>query len=446
MALKVQRNSLWTHNTNNIGHLGLHSETRNLTIAKNTCVEKHFGVLITALKSSEKQNIRIMSGNRRDLEQSLLALSQRMREINQSRLSLPASRNTSFSPRDSRSISDGSTFSFSSSRTSVSSFNSFSKYIGRRLSPVKGKRKSRKSIEIDQHEEEGKKRERKIATVSPPDIEKLREMSDKPSEFAEKSKFSLQELQERIAARKSYVCITPFPDLPADTDTANKEDSSSVSTDDSVSSSKSSLRVRKKSKPRKKSSRESVEDVPVHEPESPRNNPHARMIALQKLQMETQRKAALIEKQRLELIKKNRKEVTESFRYSHAIEQFLKSKRQNSKISMSDVPDEIEYDAEGREIHRLGPSVLTVINVDDMDHVTSVTVRRRRHTTSSLGEKRPSFYRTKSRKSIASIYHPLPEIKKESHLNPMESSVSTKKLFPNERLPTVAEDQLVVVA
>lgn len=312
---------------------------------------------------------------------------------------------------------------------------------------MKGKRKSRKSIEInDQHEEEGKKRERKRAVVSPPDLEKLHEMSDKSSEFAEKSKFSLQELQERISSRKSCVRITPFPDLPADTETPNKEDSSSVSTDDSVSTSRRSIRVRKKSKPRKKSSRESVEEISVHEPETPRNNPHARMIALQKLQMETQRRAALIEKEKLELMKKNRKEVTESFRYSHAVEQFLKSKRQNSKISMSEVPDEIEYDAEGREIRRLGPSVLAVINVDDMDYVTSVTVRRRRHTTSSLGEKRPSFYRTKSRKSIASIYHPLPEINKESQSNPIEHSVSTKKLLPKDPLPPVVEDQVVVAA
>lgn len=443
MALKLHRNTIWTHNTNNIGHLGLHSETKNLTLAKNTSVKKHFGVLITALKTSEKQNFRIMSGNRRELEQSLLALTQRMREINASRLSVPAMRKTSTSSRDSRSVSDVSTFSFSSSNSSATSYNSFSKYIGRRLSPVKGKRKSRVSLEKDtvdndKQEEDGKKRERRLATISPPNIVELQKMTEDPNEFAEKANFSLPELQDRVFLRKSSVRITPFPDLPVESENTNREESSSTVSGDHGSTPRRS--VRKKSKVGKKYSKGSMEDIHVQEPETTRNNPHARMIALQKLQMEAQKRAALIEKQRQELIKKNRKEVTECFRYSHAVEQFLKSKRQNSKISMSDVPDEVEYDDQGREIRHLGPSVLAVINVDDMDYVTSVTVRRRRHTTSGLGEKRPSFYRSKSRKSIASIYHPLPSISKES--KPTEQS--TKKLISKDSLPPLAEEQVVV--
>lgn len=444
MSLKVHRNPVWTHNTNNIGHLRLHSETKNLTIAKNTSVKRHFGVLITALNNSEKKNFRIMSGNRRELEQSLLALSQRMREINPSRLSVPSIRKNSVSPRDSRSVSDSSSYSFSSS-SSVTSYNSFSKYVGRRLSPVKGKRKSRHSTQkgmtdSEKSEEDGTKRERRLATISPPDIAELQNMSDNPTEFAEKTRFSLPELQERISSRKSYVQITPFPDLPTEPEQTHKEETSSAVTEDNVGTPRRSQR--KRSKASKRSSKGSMEEIPVQEPESPRNNPHARMIALQKLQMETQRRAALIEKQKRELMKKNRKEVTECFRYSHAVEQFLKSKRQNSKISMSDVPDEVEYDEEGREIRRLGPSVLAVINVDDMDYITSVTVRRRRHTTSGLGEKRPSFYRTKSRKSIASIYHPLPSINSETKTNSNDQTLSPKKLLPKDELPPLVEEHV----
>ncbi|XP_061173249.1 uncharacterized protein LOC133182421 [Saccostrea echinata] len=442
MALNVHRNTLWTHNTNNIGHLGLHSETRNLTSTRNTCAKKHFGVLITALNNSEKQNFRIMSGHRRELEQSLLALSQRMREINESRFSPPASRKTSFPQKDSRSVSDASTFSFGSSRSSVSSYNSFSKYIGRRLSPVKGKRKSRNSIDTENNKpENGEKRERRFATISPPDIGELQKMSENSSELAEKSNFSLTDLQERVTLRKSCVRITPFPDLPPDIENTDKEETSSISFDETGSTTTPRRSTRKRSKARKKSSKGSIEEAPIHEQETTRNNPHARMIALQKLQMETQKRAALAEKQRQELIKKNRKEVTESFRYSHAIEQFIKSRRQNSKITMSEVPDEVEYDAEGREIRRLGPSVLSVINFDD---IYRMTVRRRRHTTTGLGEKRPSFYRMKSRKSIASVYHPLPDINKESKTNSVENPLSTKKFHPKDNLPPLAENQVVV--
>ncbi|XP_062584290.1 uncharacterized protein LOC134246043 [Saccostrea cucullata] len=445
MALNVHRNTVWTQNTNNIGHLGLHSETRSLTSTKNTCAKKHFGVLITALNNSEKQNFRIMSGHRRELEQSLLALSQRMREINESRLSLPASRKTSFPHKDSRSVSDASTFSFGSSRSSVSSYNSFSKYIGRRLSPVKGKRKLRNSLDTETNKPENvERRERRIATISPPDVGELQKMSENSSELSEKSNFSLSDLQERVALRKSCVRITPFPDLPPDTENTDKEETSSISVDETGSTTTPRRTSRKRSKARKKSSNGGIEEASVHEQETgqtTRNNPHARMIALQKLQIETQKRAALAEKQRQELIKKNRKEVTESFRYSHAIEQYLISRRQNSKITLSEVPDEVEYDSEGREIRRLGPSVLSVINVDD---IYRMTVRRRRHTTTGLGEKRPSFYRMKSRKSIASVYHPLPDINKESKTNSVENPLSTKKFHPKDNLPPLTENQVVV--
>ncbi|KAK3097240.1 hypothetical protein FSP39_007922 [Pinctada imbricata] len=150
--------------------------------------------------------------------------------------------------------------------------------------------------------------------------------------------------------------------------------------------------------------------------------------------MKEQERLAMEHKKRLEEEKKNRQHVTESFRYSVAMEELMSDDKVKKVIASKHTVSKVTKSEDGREIRIMGPAVLTSVNKADLEEIIHKR-RTRRFTTAIMKERNPTLVRVRTRNSVAS-YHPQRKneadkrTNQEQRMNNYRRQISSRLILP----------------
>lgn len=367
IPLRMLRPNVWSHNTNYVGAIGLHSENGAKAKARKNSIEKRLNKVISILEDMERKEYQQMEKSRKDIQSSMLAYTERARKVN-------AVKFNSLSP-----INSASNKGSVSDRSSQSSSGSNSHVVTKR-SPEKTRR-----ISLPKIESNNKKlfRERRLSSVSDSITFSHSKSSqddghryEKYSRFAKsqdkrEKKISIDEnCTEKDNDEQSDLMISPFP-----FESYNYDLLSNISTSTSPRAESPKRRVsykqysveRELERQRNLAKRKQISEQSA--------DPFDHQKEIQREQARNRKAALLLERARQDALK-NKKDIWNTFCYSSAVEELYKKSDPLSYVaSNEDFISKVEVDKEGTIKQTFGPGVLNIIGVDELNNIQGMRIK-----------------------------------------------------------------------
>lgn len=369
IPLILSRPHVWSHNTNYVGAVGLHSENSSAARARTLSIDKRLNKVISVLKDMERKDIRKIEKSKRDIENSMLVYTEKMKQINASK------RQMAKSPEQSDSNSSHSTSTLASPGSSPGSDKCSPRT--RNVSPVKSRRVSLPKIGLSTPRNINKRR---LSSVS--DSEALpNSLSQNRSRLVQKTSSRSLTFSENKESDKpknktedcedNHIEISPFPFESFDYGNLK------YGSDEKPTISQRDRLHRKRINYRQFQDEKEVERqrILMKKKQLPESDPFDHRKDILRQQAENKRAALLLEKARQEAVK-NKKDVCNSFCYSFAMEELMKKSDPLAYIaSEKDFISKVEVDKNGTIKQTLGPAVLTIIGVDELKNYQGMRIK-----------------------------------------------------------------------
>ena len=365
IPLRMLRPNVWSHNTNYVGAVGLHSENSSKAKARRTSIDNRLNKVISILEDMERKEYQQLEKSRKDIQNSMLAYTEKVRKINSKKLK-------SLSP-----INSASNKGSLSDRSSQSSSGSENQSTSKR-STVKSRR-----ISLPKIESNNKRllRERRLSSVSDSitfthskSSENGRSYKKSPRMMSSQDTFATGNCDdgkcfEKQNNEQNDIMISPFPfescnyDLSGNTSTATSPRASPKRRVSYKQYSAEKETQRQRTLAKKKQTSDIGSDPYDHQKE------------IQREQARNRKAAMLLEKARQEALK-NKKDIWNTFCYSTAVEELYKKSDPLSYVATKeDFISKVEVDKEGTIKQTFGPGVLNIIGVDELNNIQGMRVK-----------------------------------------------------------------------
>ena len=389
IPLRITRPHVWSHNTSYVGASGKHSENSSGARARNTIIDNRLIKVVSVLKEMERKEFQQIEKSKREIQNSMLALTERVKQINASRLCYSSAEGSETNSRYSTSTVDSNgqrNYLSPSDRSSQTSLDSERTSLRRRkLSPVKSRRVSLPKVKVPS--EKTTDRQRRHSSVSnimmpiksnSPSVSRLLRDNNSRSPTLSSSDgddFPNSTSNNKVKQEETnncHVTISPFPYDSYDTkDSRVHHESNSPRKTFSVNQHKKRVNY-KQYKEEKDIERERVliRKKVMSDTDS---LDHKKEIMHEKAQH--RRAAILLEKARQDALK-NKKDICNTFCYSFAMEELMKKSDPLAFVaSEKDFVSKVEVDKDGTIKQTLGPAVLTIIGVDELNNYQGMRIK-----------------------------------------------------------------------
>lgn len=388
IPLRITRPHVWSHNTSYVGASGKHSENSSGARARNTIIDNRLIKVVSVLKEMERKEFQQIEKSKREIQNSMLAYTERVKQINANRLFYSYAEGSETKSHHSTSTvdSNGQRNSLSpSDRSSQTSLDSERTSLRKRkLSPVKSRRVSLPKVKISS--EKTINRQRRHSSVSnimmpmksnsPSVSRSLRDNASRSPTLSSSDGDNFPKSTSNNTVKQEdnncHVTISPFPYDSYDTkDSRVQHESNSSRKTFSVTQHKKRVNY-KQYKEEKDVERERVlirkkvmSDIDHFD--------HKKEIMHE--QAEHRRAAILLEKARQDALK-NKRDICNTFCYSFAMEELMKKSDPLTFVaSEKDFVSKVEVNKDGTIQQTLGPAVLTIIGVDELNNYQGMRIK-----------------------------------------------------------------------